>query len=459
MQVTFINAETFFITGIAMKVLTVGGGGREHAIVRALVDGGAEVYAAMSNRNPGIARICKEFRLIKEIDFETITEFAVDAGVEIAVIGPEAPLDVGLVDALSRQGIECVGPSKAAARIETSKRFMRTLMKKYDIPGNVYFETFNDFEDAKRFVVNCDKYLAVKPIGLTGGKGVKIEGEHLKDKNEVLSYIKEIFEKRIGGIGVVLEERLEGEEFTLQSFVDGKTVVPMPLVQDHKRAYEGDVGPNTGGMGSYSMEDHLLPFMTAEDFDKAMEIMRKTVSAMRDEGCPYVGFLYGQFMLTVDGPKVIEFNARLGDPEAMNVLPLLKSNFVDICAAIVDRNLSQSKVAFENKATVCKYVVPEGYGTKPKSGLKISVDEEAVKREGAQLFYASVNEDNGIITTTTSRAIAVVGIDGTVEKAEAQCERGLKHVTGEAIYVRHDIGKKELIQKRIEHMKKLRSQT
>ncbi|MDH7508815.1 MAG: phosphoribosylamine--glycine ligase [Methanomassiliicoccales archaeon] len=442
-----------------MRVLSVGGGGREHAIVRALVDGGAEVYAAMSNRNPGIAKICREFKLVKEIDFETITEFAVDAGVEMAVIGPEAPLDVGLVDALSRQGIGCVGPNKAAARIETSKQFMRNLMKKYEIPGNVYFKAFNDFEQARKFAIDCDKQLAVKPIGLTGGKGVKIEGEHLKDKNEVIDYIREIFDKKIGGVGVVLEERLEGEEFTLQSFVDGRTVVPMPIVQDHKRAYEGDSGPNTGGMGSYSMEDHRLPFMTAEDFDKAMEIMKKTVSAMRDEGCPYVGFLYGQFMLTPEGPKIIEFNARLGDPEAMNVLPLLKNNFVDICAAIVDRNLSQSKVTFEHKATVCKYVVPEGYGTKPKSGLKITVDEDAVKREGAQLFYASVNEDNGVITTTTSRAIAVVGIDDTVGGAEAQCERGLKHISGEAIYVRHDIGKKELIQKRIEHMNKLRNQT
>ncbi|MEM2979601.1 MAG: phosphoribosylamine--glycine ligase [Methanomassiliicoccales archaeon] len=441
-----------------MKVLTVGGGGREHAIVSALVDGGAEIYAAMSNKNPGISRVCKEFRLIREVDFETITEFAVDAGVEIAVIGPEAPLEIGLVDALSRQGIACVGPNKAAARIETSKRFMRDLLKKYNIPGNVRYEAFDDFEAAKRFAIDFDGQLAVKPVGLTGGKGVKIEGEHLRDKNEVVGYIREIFERRIGGAGVVLEEKLEGEEFTLQSFVDGRTVVPMPLVQDHKRAYEGDIGPNTGGMGSYSAENHLLPFMTNDDFEKAMEIMRKVVSAMRGEGCPYVGFLYGQFMLTADGPKIIEFNARLGDPEAMNVLPLLKSNFVDVCSAIADWNLSGADVEFERKATVCKYVVPEGYGTKSRSGLRIWVDEEAVKKEGARLFYASVNEDSGVITTTSSRAVAVVGIDDNLDMAEAQCERGLKHIGGEAIYVRHDIGKQELIQKRVEHMNRLRCQ-
>ncbi|MBM4236916.1 MAG: phosphoribosylamine--glycine ligase [Euryarchaeota archaeon] len=439
-----------------MKILSVGGGGREHAIVKALARDGAEIYAAMSNRNPGIARESREFKLIKETDIEAVTEFALDAGVEMAVIGPEAPLDVGLVDSLSRQGIGCVGPNKAAARIETSKRFMRNLLKKYGVPGNVEYEAFDDFEEAKRFALGCEKQLAVKPVGLTGGKGVKMEGEHLKDKGDVVDYLREIFEKRIGGSAVVLEERLEGEEFTLQSFCDGRTVVAMPVVQDHKRAYEGDMGPNTGGMGSYSMEDHILPFMTRDEFESAMDIMRKTVGAMREEGCPYRGFLYGQFMLTTEGPKVIEFNARFGDPEAMNVLPILKSDFVEICGSIVDMELVPAKVAFENKATVCKYVVPEGYGTKSKAGMPVTVNEEGVRREGAHLFFASVNEEGGRILTTSSRAIAVVGIEDTLERAEEACERGLSHISGDAIYVRHDVGKKELLQRRIDHMAQIR---
>jgi phosphoribosylamine--glycine ligase len=439
-----------------MKVLSVGGGGREHAIVKALAKSGAEIYAAMGNKNPGIVRASRGFKLVKDTDVENVVKFAAESAVEMAVIGPEAPLEIGLVDALVKEGIGCVGPTKDAARIETSKAFMRGLMSKYKVSGNIEFCTFYDFEGAKKYVLDAEMEVAVKPVGLTGGKGVKMQGEHLKDKEEVIRYVKEIFDNKIGGGGVVLEERLEGEEFTLQAFCDGRTVVPMPLVQDHKRAFEGDKGPNTGGMGSYSMEDHILPFMTKKELDQAMDIMRKVVGAMARDGCPYVGILYGQFMLTRIGPKVIEFNARFGDPEAMNVLPVLESDFVGICKDIVAGKLSPSKVKFESKATVCKYVVPEGYGTKSKSGHEIRVDEEGVMNEGAHLFYANVNEENGRILTTSSRSIAVVGLEATVEKAEKVCERGLRHVSGDAIYVRHDVGKRELIQKRMEHMKRIR---
>ncbi|MDD1773625.1 MAG: phosphoribosylamine--glycine ligase, partial [Methanomassiliicoccales archaeon] len=367
--------------------------------------------------------------------------------------------EIGLVDALVDEGIGCVGPTRNAARIETSKAFMRGLMSEHKIPGNIEFCTFYDFDSAREYVLDADKEVAVKPVGLTGGKGVKMQGEHLKDKEEVIRYVREIFDNKIGGGGVVLEERLEGEEFTLQAFCDGRTVVPMPLVQDHKRAFEGDSGPNTGGMGSYSMEDHVLPFMTGKEFDLAMDVMRKVVGAMAKEGCPYVGVLYGQFMLTRNGPKVIEFNARFGDPEAMNVLPVLESDFLGICEDIVAGRLSPSNVRFERKATVCKYVVPEGYGTKSKSGHEIRVDEEGVSNEGAYLYYANVNEENGRIMTTSSRSIAVVGLEDSIERAEEVCEKGLRHISGDAIYVRHDVGKQELIQKRIDHMKRIRGAT
>jgi phosphoribosylamine--glycine ligase len=438
------------------KVLVVGGGGREHAIVKALARSDTRIYAAMKNKNPGIARLSASFTLVKETDVEKVLVMAEEESVELAVIGPEAPLEAGLSDTLEKHGIGCVGPSRAAARIETNKEFARSLMEKHRIPGNIRFASFDNLADASSYVKDADHELAVKPIGLTGGKGVKIQGEHLATKEDVIRYVAEVFEKKIGGAGVVLEERLKGEEFTLQAFCDGGRVALMPLVQDHKRAYEGDVGPNTGGMGSYSAQDHLLPFVERKDVEAAGETMRRTVAALEDEGSPYRGVLYGQFMLTAQGPKVIEFNARFGDPEAMNVLPLLDSEFLEVCEGIVSGNLSPSKVRFAHKATVCKYVVPEGYGTESKAGHEIKVDERAIDKEGAELFYAAVNEENGRVLTGTSRAVAVVGIDETIEKAEQMCERSLKYVSGDAIYVRHDIGKRAIIEKKVERMNALR---
>ncbi len=196
--------------------------------------------------------------------------------------------------------------------------------------------------------------------------------------------------------------------------------------------------------------------MTGREFDQSMDVMREVIDAMAKEGCPYVGILYGQFMLTKSGPRVIEFNARFGDPEAMNVLPVLESDFLGICNDIVAGKLSPSKVRFQKKATVCKYVVPEGYGTKSKSGHEIRVDEDGVKAEGAHLYYANVNEDGGRIFATSSRSIAVVGLEDTIELAEEVCEKGLRHISGDAIYVRHDVGRRELIQKRIDHMRMIR---
>lgn len=436
------------------KVLVVGGGGREHAIVEALSRDGALVYSAMKNLNPGIARSAQRYSLVHETDVAKVTEFARASGVELAVIGPEAPLEAGLADELIRHGIGCVGPTKAAARLETSKRFTRRLLKKHDVPGNVAFGTFQDLESARLFVDDFQGELVVKPEGLTGGKGVKVEGEHLSGKSEVMDYVKEILDKRIGGAGVVLEERLIGEEFTLQAFCDGKDVRGMPLVQDHKRAYDGDVGPNTGGMGSYTDADHLLPFVTEDERQEAEEIMHRTIGAMRDEGAPYRGVLYGQFMLTKDGPKVIEFNARFGDPEAMNVLTLLDNGFLEVCQGMADGKLGKA-VPFLPKATVCKYVVPAGYGTESRSGRPIKVDEKAISDAGARLYYAAVDERDGVVYTTSSRSLGVVGMADSIEEAEAVCEEGLKHVQGE-VFVRHDIGKNELVRRRVDHMRQVR---
>lgn len=439
-----------------MKVLTVGGGGREHAAVEALYRSGAEIYAVMKNANPGIIKRSKEHLLCDEKDIAKVCSFAKEKGVELAYIGPEAPLEVGIVDALEAEGIKCAAPTKAAARIETSKSFMRELVDKYNISGNLGFAHFDNAADAEEYLKGIDYEIVVKPIGLTGGKGVKVQGEHLNSFEETMDYVNEIFDQNIGGAGVILEERAIGEEFTQMVFVDGKNIVPLPLVQDHKRAYEGDVGPNTGGMGSYTDSNHLLPFVGEDDRKAAIEILQSIVDAMAQEGCPYHGTMYGQFMLTVRGPKIIEINARFGDPEAMNVLPILESSFTDICWKMATGTLTDD-VEFSKDATVCKYVVPKGYGVKSESGHEIAVDEEAIADCGAVVYYANVDVKDGKLVTGTSRSVGVIGRAPTLEEAEQNCEKALEHVKCDAIFVRHDIGTRALVQRRVDHMNELRS--
>lgn len=434
----------------------MGGGAREHAIVEALARSGGEVFSCMKNRNPGIWKLAKDRLLVEETDVDKVVQFARASKVELAVIGPEAPLEAGLADRLEEAGVPVASPRRQAARIETSKSFMRNLLSKHHIRGSVRYAIVEDLRDLGKALEELGPEVVVKPVGLTGGKGVKVFGEHLKSREDILAYCEEILSKRIGGsASLVLEEKLSGEEFTIQAFCDGRRVVPMPAVQDHKRAYEGDQGPNTGGMGSYSQKDGLLPFLTRSEYEEAVGIMVEVVSALRKEGAEYRGTLYGQFMLTKDGPRVIEFNARFGDPEAMNVLSLLEGDFVQICAGMAEGSLDAAHVRFSPKASVCKYVVPEGYGVKPLSGEELRVDEEAIRREGALLYYASVNERDGKIYTTSSRSIGIVGVAESIDAAEEIAERAIGHVSGR-IHVRHDIAKRAVIEAKVARMERLR---
>ncbi|MCL1810912.1 MAG: phosphoribosylamine--glycine ligase [Methanomassiliicoccaceae archaeon] len=437
-----------------MRILTVGGGGREHAAVEALYRSGAVIYAVMKNANPGIINRAEAYKLVDERSIDEICDFAIEHDVAHAFIGPEAPLEAGLVDALENIGVKCAAPNKSAARIETSKSFMRDLVSKYEIEGNIKYASFDNAEDAEKYLKAQTAEIVVKPIGLTGGKGVKVQGEQLHGHEETMSYILDILGTNGMG-GVIIEEKLIGEEFTQMVFVDGKHIVPMPLVQDHKRAYEGDIGPNTGGMGSYSDANHLLPFVTEEAREKALDILENIVEAMRAEGCPYRGPMYGQFMLTKDGPKIIEINARFGDPEAMNVLPILESDFLALVKGMAAGKIKRDSVKFRDVATVCKYVVPKGYGTKPASGHEIRIDEDGIRDSGAEFFYGNVDMINGKLFTGTSRSIGVVGIGETIEEAERRCEIALGFIEGEAVCVRHDIGKLYMIQKKIDRIKNL----
>lgn len=441
--------------GENIRALVVGGGGREHCIVEALRRNGAEIYAVAGNRNPGISRAAKEFLLHDVMDVERIAAWAKPRSIDLAVIGPEAPLGAGIVDKLTDAGIPTFGPDRAAAQIELSKEFARDLMRDYSVPGLIEYWAFDNAQDFEKWVKDCDFEFVVKPIGLTGGKGVRVWGDHFRSKGEASGYIREILKDKIGGKArFLIEEKAVGEEFSLQAFSDGDGIVPMPLAQDHKRAFEGDRGPNTGGMGSYSDSDHMLPFVIRSEYEKALEIMKKTVEAMKANGTPFRGCLYGGFISTRRGPKVLEFNARFADPECMNVLPILESNFVEVCEGAANGSLPGG-IRFAKKATVCKYVVPEGYGMESLAGEPIDVDEKAIAKEGAELFWASVNEKDGKILTTSSRSLGVVGIDDALDRAELVAEAALRHVRGR-VYVRHDIGKKDVLAGKVSRMEGIR---
>ena len=431
-----------------MKVLLIGGGGREHAIAQAIARSRKNpvLFAAMSKKNPGIASLCKDFLLIKETD-PAIVDYAKNNQIELVVTGPESPLAAGIPDALWNEGIPVVGPRRPAAQIEFDKAWTRNFMKKYGISGLPGFKVFRKGESGTDEFIDELGDVVIKPAGLTGGKGVKVMGDHF-DIDGAKDYAREVLSKD----DLVIEERLIGEEFTVQAFVDGNTLAFAPAVQDHKRAYEGDKGPNTGGMGSYNDSKDILPFMKKSDYIDAKKIMNDTVRGIKKEtGIPYQGILYGQFMATKKGISVIEFNARFGDPEAMNILPLLNNDFLEVCNAIVNGTLERLKVTFKRQATVCKYAVPEGY---PDNPTKDSVVDIADINK-ALLFYSSVYEKDNKIYTTGSRAIAILGIADTIREAEIIAESGLSGLRGK-LYCRHDIGTDELIQKRIDHMEELR---
>jgi len=440
------------------NILLVGNGAREHALAEAIArsEQKPRLFSFMKTNNPGIASLSEKIKLGGYADPGTITGFATENKIELAVIGPEDPLNNGVVDALSKIGIPSVGPTKSLARLETSKSFTRNLVSKYNIPGNPRFKVFNAIDGVEAFL-NKMEGIVIKPDGLTGGKGVLVQGDHFTTKEEALNLCKQILAE---SSSLIVEEKFDGEEFSLQCLCDGKTVVGTPLVQDHKRRFDGDRGPNTGGMGSYSLPDHSLPFLKPKDLEDGLEITRQVAAALlKETGSLYKGIMYGGFIATKDGAKLLEYNARFGDPEAMNILPLLKTDFVEICRHIVAGTLNKLKIEFEPKATVCKYVVPKGYGLPAdhsdaaSSRARIEVGDVGK----ARLYYSSVDKKEDGLYLSSSRAIGIVGIANTLEEARKIAEEGVKAVKGPVAY-RTDIGTDALIQKRIDHMKKIRKE-
>ena len=436
-----------------MNFLVIGSGAREHIIAEKLDIVGANVFSVLTNMNPGLLNISKKNIFVHNYksNIEEIVAFALANSIDCVVIGPEDPLALGLSDLFWKKDIPVVGPLKELAQIETSKGFTRDLLNNYNIDVSPNYKRFNSLNGVKDYMEDLSGNYVVKFDGLMGGKGVKVSGEHLSDINEGLKYCKSI----IDNSGTfVIEEKLIGEEFSLMSFCDGQNLAHMPAIQDHKRAYEGDIGPNTGGMGCYSDSDHSLPFLKEQEIFEAREINEKVVKALFEHtGKNYKGILYGGFMVTHNGVKLIEYNARFGDPEAMNLLTLLDSDFASVCSNIISGTLKS--VIFRNEASVCKYVVPKGYGSNPSVDATLEVNESY--RNYSNLYYAAVNMDkNGIISTTSSRAAALVSSGKTISEAEEKCEKGLKYISGNNLFTRHDIAKPDLIQKRITNMEAIR---
>ncbi len=440
------------------NILLVGNGAREHAMAEAIIRSkqNPHLLSFMKVNNPGIASLSEKIQIGSYSDLVAITGFAKENKIDFAVIGPEDPLNNGVVDALAKIDIPAVGPTKSLARLETSKSFTRNLLSKYKIPGNPQYKVFTAMDGVEAFLNELES-IVLKPDGLTGGKGVLVQGDHFATKDEALKLCQQILKE---SSSLIVEEKFDGEEFSLQCLCDGKTVVGTPLVQDHKRRFDGDKGPNTGGMGSYSLPDHLMPFLKPQDLQDGLEITRQVAAALlKETGSPYKGVMYGGFIATKNGVKLLEYNARFGDPEAMNILPLLKTDFVEIFKHIIEGTLDKLKIEFEPKATVCKYVVPKGYGLPAdhpdaaSSKAKIEVDDVGK----ARLYYSSVDKKDDGLYLSSSRAIGIVGIADTLEEARKIAEEGVKSIKGPVAY-REDIGTNALIQKRIDHMKKIRKE-
>ena len=417
-----------------MDVMVVGGGGREHAIIKKLkvCKGVDKIYALPGNG--GIAEDA-ECVNIGAKDIVGAVAFAKEKGIGFAVVAPDDPLVLGMVDALEAQGVPCFGPDKKAAAIEGSKVFSKELMKKYGIPTAAY-EVFTDMGEAMDYLASAPLPAVIKADGLALGKGVVIA----ETREAAFAAVKSMMEDRIfgeSGSRVVIEEFLTGPEVSVLSFTDGKTVVPMISSMDHKRALDGDKGLNTGGMGTIAPN----PFYTQRIADECMKkIFLPTINAMNSEGRTFKGCLYFGLMITKDGPKVIEYNCRFGDPETQVVLPLLESDLFEIMRAVHDGRLGSVDVKFSEKSACCVIVASGGYPEKYKKGCEITIGNAG----GAEIFVAGAEKKDGKLLTSGGRVLGVTAVEDTLEKAVRAAYAAVEEVNFENAYHRSDIGKRAL---------------
>jgi len=435
------------------KAVLVAAIGRGHALAKKFHQSGVELHSLMPFHNPGIASCSQSFEIGNINDPSVVAAFAEKVDPDYVFVAGDDPIAAGAADAVQEKGYPAIAPLKTCARLESDKVFARQFMKEYVPDGCPAFETFTDVEAAGQYIDAVPFDVVIKPAGLTGGKGVKVQGVQLRTKADAKAYVEESLRTYAGG--VVVEEKLDGEEFSLHAFVDGHHFATMPLVQDHKTAYDGDTGPMTGGMGTYTCPDGRLPFVTDADYQKALGIVQRTIDGIREKtGQKFKGILYSQFMLTAKGPYLIEYNARFGDPEAMNLMPLMKTNFHDVCKAIIDEELEGFKVEFEPRASICKYVVPSGY---PDRKDKFAYAFDEAKLGDVELYYSGIEKKpDGTLWTTGSRAFGLVSTDTTLQGAYNKVESVISGLDLQGFRYRKDIGSEAAIQRKIERMQRIR---
>lgn len=412
------------------KVLVVGSGGREHAIVKALARSPQveKIYCAPGNA--GIAEDAECVAIGVE-DVDALVAFARDNGIDMTVVGPEAALAVGLVDAMEAAGLKAFGPTKAAARIESSKEFAKQMMTKYNVPTASY-EAFDDFNKAWEYVKSRPLPAVIKYDGLAAGKGVVVALSYEEAERALRDML---LDSAFGKGRVVVEDFLDGPEFSFMCVVSGNKVYPLAMAQDHKRAFDGDKGPNTGGMGAYSP----VPFITDEIRGKALsEIIHRTADGLVEEGVPFKGVLYGGLILTADGPKVIEFNARFGDPETEVVLPRLESDFYDLVESAVEGRDCDTK--WSDDAFLGVVLASEGYPGSYQKGVEI----KGLDKVNAEIYHMGTKRDGERILTAGGRVLMVVGKGKTIAEANAAAKAEIEKIDCPSLFHRTDIGKASL---------------
>lgn len=417
-----------------MKILVVGSGGREHALVWKLHSSSLvkKIYAAPGNA--GISKLAECVQIASE-DLVGLADFAEKNSIDLTVVGPELPLTLGIVDEFKKRNLRIFGPTKMAAMIEGSKVFAKEFMKKYHIP-TASFKIFERPDEAIDFVKSSDMPLVIKADGLAAGKGVLI----IEDVKSGISAVQKIMVEKVfkdAGNKVVIEDFLEGEEATILAFTDGKTILPMPSSQDHKKIYDGDRGPNTGGMGAYAPAPIVDGRMTKRIYD---EILEPTIVGLKQEGRIFKGILYAGLILTERGPKVMEFNCRFGDPETQVVLPLLKSDLAEILMSIVEEDLSLEEVEWRDDFAVCVILASAGYPGKYEKGKQIFGLDKIGDAEDVFIFHAGTKQERGRLVTNGGRVLGVTAVDKNVEKAIRKAYDTVEKIRFDGVQFRRDIG-------------------